>query len=57
MEVPRLGVELELQVPAYTTATAMRDPSRICDLRCSLWQCWVFKPLSEVGIDPASSQT
>jgi len=24
MEVPRLGVESELQLPAYTTATAMR---------------------------------
>lgn len=36
MEVPRLGVELELQMLAYTTATATRDPSRICDLRCIL---------------------
>ena len=26
MEVPRLGVELELQLPAYTTATATLDP-------------------------------
>ena len=26
MEVPRLGVESELQLPAYTTATAMPDP-------------------------------
>ena len=26
MEVPRLGVESELQLPAYTTATAMQDP-------------------------------
>ena len=26
MEVPRLGGELELQLPAYTTATAMQDP-------------------------------
>ena len=26
MEVPRLGVELELQLPAYTTATATRKP-------------------------------
>ena len=29
MEVPRLWVELELQQPAYTTATAMPDPSRV----------------------------
>ena len=27
MEVPSLGVELELQLLAYTTATAMGDPS------------------------------
>ena len=27
MEVPRLGVKSELQLPAYTTATAMRDLS------------------------------
>ena len=32
MEVPRLGVESELQLPAYTTATAMQDPSSICNL-------------------------
>ena len=29
MEVPRLGIELELQLPAYTTATATPDPSHI----------------------------
>ena len=27
MEVPRLGVESELQLPAYTTTTAMPDLS------------------------------
>ena len=27
MEVPRLGVELELQLPTYATATAMQDLS------------------------------
>ena len=27
MEVSRLGVELELQLPPYTTATAMQDLS------------------------------
>ena len=32
MEVPRLGVESEMQLPAYTTATEMLDLSRICDL-------------------------
>ena len=33
---PRLGVKLKPQLPAYTTATAMRDPSCIYDLHCSL---------------------
>ena len=32
MEVPRRGVESELQLPAYATATATWDPSHICDL-------------------------
>ena len=32
MEVPRLGVKLELQLPVYATATATADPSRIYDL-------------------------
>ena len=27
MDVPRLGAELEPQLPAYATATAMWDPS------------------------------
>ena len=31
MEVPRLGFKSELQLPAYTTATATGDPSHICD--------------------------
>ena len=29
MEVSRLGLESELQLPSYTTATARPDPSRI----------------------------
>lgn len=29
IEAPRLGVELELQRLAYTTATAMQDPNHI----------------------------
>ena len=47
MEVPRLGVELELQLPAYTAAIATWDLSCICDLHCSLWQCQILNPLSE----------
>ena len=32
MEVPRPAVESELQLPAYTTATATWDPSCVCEL-------------------------
>ena len=46
-EVSRLGVKLELQWPCYTTATAMPDPSHICDLPHSSWQRWILNPLSE----------
>ena len=47
MEVPRLGVESELRLLAYTTATTTQDPSRVCDLHHSSWQCWIFNPVSE----------
>ena len=47
MEVPRLGVESELQMPAYTTATDMPDLSRVCDLHHSSLQHWTLDPLSE----------
>ena len=47
MEVPRLGVKSELQLPAYTTATATRDPSHICELHHSSRQCRMPSPLSE----------
>ena len=46
MEVPRLGVELELQLLAYTTATATRDPSHICALHHSSQQHQILNPLS-----------
>ena len=45
MEVPRLGVELELQLPAYATAT--EDSSRLCNLHHSSQQCQILNPLSE----------
>ena len=47
VEIPRLGVKSVLQLPAYTTATAMRDPSRICDLHHSSRQHWILNPLSK----------
>ena len=47
MLVPRLGGESELQLPAYTTATAMQDLSRVCDLHHSSQQHRILNPLSE----------
>ena len=47
LEVPRLGVESELQLPASTTATEMRDPSHVCDLRHSSRQHRILNPLSK----------
>ena len=47
MEVPRLGVESELQLLACTTATATRDLSHICDLCRSLWKHQNLNPLSK----------
>ena len=46
MAVPRLGVESELELPPYATATATPDPSHVCDLCHSLWQGWIL--MSEV---------
>ena len=50
MEVPKLGIELELQLPAYTTA--ILDPSSIYELCCSLWQYRIVNSPKE-----ASDQT
>ena len=47
MEVPRLGLESELQLLASATARAMPDPSQVCSLHHSSWQCWILNPLSE----------
>ena len=63
MEVPRLGVESELQLLAYTKATAMPDPSCICDLYHSSRHCQILNPLSEakdgalVLMDPSQVRT
>ena len=47
MEVPRLGVKSELPLPAYTTATAMQDPSHIYDLHHSSQQRQIPDSLSK----------
>ena len=49
MEVPRLGVELKLQLQAYTTATATLDLSHIWNLHHSLWQRWILNPLGKAS--------
>ena len=46
MDVPRLGVSSELQLPVYTTAPATMDPSRACDLHHSM-QRQILNLLSE----------
>jgi len=50
MEIPRLGIESVLQLPIYTTATATRDLSPICDLHWSLQQCQILSLLSEARV-------
>ena len=47
MEIPRLGVKSELQLLAYATATATRDPSHVCDLHTSSWQSQILNPLNK----------
>ena len=49
MEVSRLGVELDLHLPATATDT-MRDPNRICELHHSSWQCQILETLSEAKV-------
>ena len=47
MEVPRVGVESELQLLAYTTTTAMLDLSRVCDRHDSSQQRQILNSLNE----------
>ena len=51
MEVPRVGVELELQLPALATATARRDLSHVCDLHHSSQQRRILNSLSRAPRD------
>ena len=46
-EVLRLGVESELQLLAYITATTTLDPSHGHDLYCSSQQPQILNPLSK----------
>ena len=47
MEVPRIGVQLELLPLAYATDTAMQDLSHVCNLPNSSQQCRILNPLKE----------
>ena len=47
MEVPRLGVQSELQLTAYTIATAARDQSLTCDLHHSSRRPQILNSLSK----------
>ena len=47
MEVPRLGIKLELQLLVYTTDTAMWDLSCVCTLHNSWQQHQILNLLSE----------
>ena len=49
MEVPRLGVQSELQLLAYTTATAMQGSSHICNPYYNSRQRQTLYPLIEAG--------
>ena len=47
MGAPSLGVELELQLPAYATANAPPDLSHVRNLPYGSWQHWILNPLSK----------
>ena len=47
MKGPRLEIESELQLLAYTIATATPDPNHIYNLHHSSQQCQILNPLSE----------
>ena len=51
MDIPRLGGKSELRSLAYTTATAMSDPSHVCDPHHNSWQGQIFDLLSK-ATDP-----
>ena len=53
MEVPRLGVKLEIQLPVC--ATEMTDLRCICDLGHSAQQFKILNPVSEAKDLPTSS--
>ena len=57
MEVPRLGVESELQLPAYTTATGTQDLRQSVTYTTAHSKARSLTHWVKPGIEPASSQT
>ena len=55
MEVPRLGVESELQLPTYTTATAMPDRALTVNYMAALGNAGSLTHWARPGIKPATS--
>ena len=47
IKVPRLRVKSELQLLAYTTATAKQDLSHVCHVHHSSQQWQILNPLSK----------
>ena len=47
VDVPKLGVESQLQLPACPTATAMQELSCACSCQHSSQQHWLLNLLSE----------
>ena len=47
MEIPRLGMESEIQLLAHTTTRAMPDLRHTCNLHHGSWQCHIPDPTSE----------
>ena len=50
MDIPRLGIESELQLPPYASTTATPDPCYICNLHHSAQQCQILNPLSRARV-------
>ena len=56
MEVPRLGVQLELYLLPSAIASAMWDPSHVFDQHHSSQQCQILNPLRDqtcILMDPS----
>ena len=45
-------VELELQLPAYDTATAPWNPNHVFDIYHSSWLHWILNPLRDQRLNP-----